>query len=127
MPDQNASLAEREAALDRFKRAFHIIDTSLFHMPRDRSGSDDPRGDCQDFAKTVKRILGVKFPRAVVIRCWSKPGLPRHAVLWVKGRGCIDSTTRHFRKTPWPCVPAWPVGAPAIVGLAVAAKLWGMW
>jgi hypothetical protein len=62
----------------------------------------------------------------MMIRCWSKPGLPRHAVLWVFGRGFIDSTTREFRKTPLPCIPAWPVGTPAILGLAWAANLWGI-
>lgn len=116
--------------LDEFNKRFRIVPTSLFGLPRDLSQTplgQPVTGDCQTFAKTVKRILGVKFPRAVVIRCWSKPGLPRHAVLWVKGRGFIDSSTRHFRKTPWPCIPAWPVGTPAIVGLAWAAKMWGWW
>ena len=112
---------------DDLKRKFRIVPTSLFDLPRDLSNSANPKGDCQDYAKTAKKVLGLKWYQAMMIRCWSKPGLPRHAVLWVFGRGFIDSTNREFRKTPWPCIPAWPVGAPVLVGLAVAAKWWGVW
>jgi hypothetical protein len=115
--------------LAEFNRRFRIVPTSLWNWPRDlsKAGPDEMLGDdCQTYAKTVKRILDVKFPRAIVIRCWSKPGLPRHAVLWVKGRGFIDSTTRQFRKTPLPCIPAWPVGTPAIVGMLGVARFWGV-
>ena len=119
-------------ALARFVVAFKIIPTSLFGLPRDMSDDPEPRGDCQDFAKTVKRIEGVKFPKAIVIRGWSPlnwkpPFLPRHAVLWVKGKGFIDSTRREYRKWPWPHIPAWPVGAPVVLGVAWAAKWWGVW
>jgi hypothetical protein len=117
--------------LEEFNRRFKIVPTSLLHMPRDRSGSDKPRGDCQDYCKSVKRILGVKFPKAIVVRCWSKPGLPRHAVLWIKGKGFIDSGNREWRKWPWPCVPIWPVGTPALIGAAVAGywvgRIQGWW
>lgn len=114
-------------ALARFIVAFKIVPTSLFGLPRDLSDDPDPRGDCQDFAKTVKRIEGVSFPRAIVIRCWSPQNgiLPRHAVLWVKGKGFIDSTRREYRKWPTPHIPAWPVGTPLIAGLALAARWWG--
>jgi hypothetical protein len=105
--------------LARFLTAFRIVPTSLFNLPRDVR--DDPRGDCQDFARTVAAIEGVHFPRAIMVRCWSPqnlrkfPFVPRHAVLWVKGKGFIDSTVREYRKTPWPHIPAWPVGAPLVV------------
>ena len=113
--------------LAEFNARFRIVDTSLFNLPRDVR--NDPKGDCQSYAKTVKKIEGVKFPKAVVIRCWSPqnwkpPFLPRHAVLWVKGKGFIDSTRREYRKWPWPHVPAWPVGFPVVLGVAWAAKWW---
>ena len=68
-----------------------------------------------------------EFSRKFRIVPTSLFGLPRHAVLWVKGRGWIDSTNREWRATPAPHKRAWPVGAPALVGLAVAAKAWGLW
>ena len=113
--------------LAEFNARFRIVDTSLFNLPRDVR--NDPKGDCQDYAKTVKKIEGVKFPKAVVIRCWSPqnwkpPFLPRHALLWVKGKGFIDSTRREYRKWPWPHFPAWPVGFPVVLGVAWAAKWW---
>lgn len=122
--------------LAEFNRRFRIVPTSLFNWPRDlsKAGPNEPlEDDCQSYGKTVKSIEGVKFPRAIMIRCWSRqnlrkfPFVPRHAVLWVKGKGFIDSTVREYRKTPWPHIPAWPVGAPAILALAWVAKLWGWW
>jgi len=124
---------EREAALARFIDEFEIVPTSLIDPPSNLSMIDQPRGDCQDFGRTVKEILGVKFPRAIMIRCWSPqnfkafPFVPRHAVMCIKGRGCIDSTYRDFRKTPLPCIPAWPVGTLVVVGLTLAARAWGLW
>ena len=116
--------------LEEFNRRFKIVPTSLLSLPRDLSdkGPDAKlESDCQTYAKTVKRILAVKFPRAIVWRCWSPVNgtIPRHAVLYVKGKGWIDSTRREWRDSPAPHRRAWPVGTPAIVGLAVAAKWWG--
>jgi hypothetical protein len=120
---------EREAALARFNRDFRIVPTSLFNLPRDLRGVEKPEDDCQSFAKTVKAILGVKYPQAIVWRCWSKQNgfLPRHAVLFVRGKGWIDSTRREFRDSPAPHRRAWPVGTPALVGLAATAKACGLW
>jgi hypothetical protein len=124
---------EQEAALARFNRRFRIKPTGLLEWPRDLSKHVDPFGDCQDFAKTVKAILGVKFPKAIVWRCWSPQNgrIPRHAVLWVKGKGYIDSTERKWRDTPAPHRKAWPVGTlPAVAALAfVAGQAWlrGWW
>jgi len=119
--------------LDEFNAKFRIVPTSLFNWPRDLNNVAKPEGDCQDYAKTVKRILGVKFPRAIVWRCWSPQNglLPRHAVIWVKGEGWMDSNFRFWRGSPWPHKRAWPVGMPAIVGWAVAGywvgRIQGWW
>jgi len=116
--------------LDEFNRRFRIVDTSLLSLAHDVSKTPKGQpvtGDCQTYAKSVRRILGLPWWRAPMIRCWSQSIIPRHAVLWVPGKGFIDSTTRHFRKTPLPCIPLWPVGTPLLVGLAVAAKVWGLW
>ena len=111
-------------ALARFVVAFKIIPTSLFGLPRDLSDDPEPRGDCQDFARTVRKIMRVKPWEAVVWRCWSPQNglLPRHAVIWVKGHGWIDSTTREWRSSPKPHRRAWPVGAPVLA--IIAALFW---
>ena len=106
--------------LDELNRRFKIVPTSLFTLPRDLTDTlpgMPVEGDCQDYAKSVKKILGLKPWQAVMIRCWSPINriLPRHAVLWVPGRGWIDSSNRQFRKSPLPNIPIWPVGTPAIV------------
>lgn len=110
--------------LARFIVAFKIVPTSLISLPRDLSNDPSPRGDCQDFAKTVKRIEG-RF--GIMIRCWSKTSfpIPRHAVMWIKGKGFIDSTHREYRRTPWPHFPLWPVGTPFIAAALWSAHLWG--
>jgi hypothetical protein len=115
--------------LGEFNRRFRIVPTSLLGRPRDLRNAPKPQGDCQDYAKTVKAIEGASFPRAIVWRCWSPINgkIPRHAVLWVKGKGWIDSTERKWRKTPAPHKKAWPVGAPIVIGLAAAARFWGWW
>ena len=118
--------------LDELKRRFKIVPTSLIGLPRDLSKTPKGQpveGDCQDFAKTVRAIMGVKPWEAIVWRCWSPQNgiLPRHAVIWVKGYGWIDSTEREWRDSPKPHKRAWPVGTPVLVGLAVAAKAWGLW
>ncbi len=117
--------------LAELNRRFRIVKTGLLSLPRDLSGvpmGHPVTGDCQDYAKTVKRILGVKFPGAVVWRCWSPQNgrIPRHAVLWVRGRGWIDSTDRTWRDTPAPHRRAWPVGTvPLVAALAfVAGQAW---
>ena len=117
-------------ALARFIAAFRIVPTSLFNWPRDLIRDPKPRGDCQDFAKTVRKSMGVKPWEAVVWRCWSPQNglIPRHAVLWVKGHGWIDSTERQWRASPAPHRRAWPVGTPAILAVAfIVGRLWGWW
>lgn len=103
--------------LAEFNKRFRITKTGLLGWPRDLSNDAKPEGDCQDYAKSVARIEGVRFPKAIMIRCWSRRNgpLPRHAVMWIKGKGFIDSTVREYRKTPLPHIPVWPVGSPAVV------------
>lgn len=122
----------RQVTLSEFNIRFRIVPTSLFGLPRDLSKTQPgvpANGDCQDYARTVRKIMRVKPWEAIVWRCWSpvNGALPRHAVIWVKGHGWIDSTRREWRDSPAPHKRAWPVGAPALVGLAVAAKMWGLW
>jgi hypothetical protein len=117
--------------LAEFNRRFRIVPTSLWNWPRDlsKAGPDEPLGDdCQTYARTVAAIEGVRFPRAIMVRCWSPqnlrkfPFVPRHAVMWIKGKGFIDSSRREYRKTPWPHIPAWPVGAPLVAFLLMLAS-----
>lgn len=108
-----------EMTIEDLNRRFKIVPTSLFTLPRDLSktpGGQPLEGDCQDYAKTVRRILKVKPWQAIVWRCWSPQNglLPRHAVIWVKGYGWVDSTRREWRDSPTPHRRCWPVGAPAI-------------
>jgi len=110
--------------LDQFNKRFKIVPTSLVGLPRDVSKDEKPTGDCQTYAKSVKAIIGVKFPKAIVWRCWSPINrrIPRHAVLWVKGKGWIDSTERKWRASPSPHRRAWPVGTvPLVAALAFVA------
>jgi hypothetical protein len=118
--------------LAEFNKRFRITKTSLLGLPRDLSDTpkDQPvKGDCQDYARTVRKIMDVKPWEAVVWRCWSPQNglLPRHAVIWVKGHGWIDSTERKWRDSPKPHRRAWPVGTPAILALAYWARWWGWW
>jgi hypothetical protein len=127
---------EQEAALARFNRDFRVVDTSLLSLPRDLSDKNPGEpllSDCQSYARTVKRIIGAKFPRSFIWRVWSPQNgrIPRHAVLWVKGKGYIDSTERKWRDTPAPHRKAWPVGTVPVVGLVVflVSQAWarGWW
>lgn len=93
-------------ALDYLNARFKIVPTSLLGLPRDLSDhapDDVLEGDCQTYAKTVRGIMArehrIKPWQAIVWRCWSPQNgiLPRHAVIWVKGYGWIDSTRREWR------------------------------
>ena len=57
-------------------------------------------------------------------RCWSPVNgkVPRHVVLYVRGKGWIDSTVREWRPKPEPHRKAWPVGAPVLA--VIAALFW---
>jgi hypothetical protein len=120
----------QEKRLAWFNRAYKIIDTGLLELPEDLSDFDEDaelEGDCQTYCRTVKNIVGAKF--AVTFRCFSTTSnprwLPRHAVLWVKGMGWIDSSNRKWRNSPLPnCIPIWPVGFPLIVFTIYSVAVW---
>ena len=84
--------------------------------------ADRPVGDCEDFARTVAQLYyggtteelvrqmqkgNVKF-----ILCWSPSNgwIPRHTIVWIRGKGYVDSTKRIFRPDPKPHKKAfrWP-------------------
>lgn len=120
--------------LSQFNHQFKIVPTSLFSLPKDFSNTPPGRpieGDCQDYARTARKIMRVKPWQAVTFRCWSPQNglLPRHAVLWVKGHGWIDSSNRQFRENVRPKnTPIWPVGTPAFVSWAwVTGFYMGWW
>jgi len=123
-----------------FNKHYKIVDTGLLELPDDLSDFDEDqmntaeppdwlKGDCQTYGRTVKNIVGAKFPKAIMFRCFSTTSnprwLPRHAVLWVKGRGWIDSSNRKWRNSPLPnCIPIWPVGFPLIVFTIYTVAAW---
>lgn len=122
-----------------FSLAFRYKRDWPFSRIRDVSRDLEPQGACGAFAWSVlcietggKPWQAILTGKAIMVRCWSPqnlrkfPFVPRHAVMWIKGKGFIDSTVREYRKTPWPHIPAWPVGAPLVVAVAYAAKIWGL-
>lgn len=118
-----------------FNKHYKIVDTDLLELPEDLSDFDENavlQGDCQTYGKTVKNIVGAKFPRAIMFRCFSTTSnpkwLPRHAVLWVKGMGWIDSSNRKWRNSPLPnCWPIWPVAFPIIAFTVYSIAVWFGW
>ena len=129
MPSQDLTLEELNAE-------YEVVDTSLWDWPVDLTEAEPGtplEGDCQTYAKTVKGIEGVSFPKAIMIRCWSPlnrktfPYFPRHAVMFIWGKGFIDSTNREYRWTPWPHIPAWPVGFLIALPLLQLGEWLGWW
>jgi hypothetical protein len=117
---------DQEREFGTFNLLYKIIKTSIFSLPRRNAF----KGDCQTYARNIRRILNVKPWEAVVWRCWSpqnKWWWPRHAVIWVKGYGWIDSTKREFRDKPDPHTRLWPVGTPAIVWLIYSIGVFQGW
>jgi len=121
---------------DAFARAFRYKRSFPFSLIRDVSQDEEPQGACGTFAWSVLSLetggnpwRAILTGRAMLWRCWSPVNgkVPRHACLWLRGNGWIDSTHREWRDNPAPHRRAWPVGTPALVGLAVAAKVIGLW
>jgi hypothetical protein len=121
---------------EAFCRAYRYKRTFPFSRIRDVSQDAEPQGACGTFAWSVLSIETDGHPwrailtgRALLWRCKSPSNgtAPRHAVLWLRGKGWIDSTVREWRDTPAPHKLRWPMGAPVLVGLTVAAKVWGLW
>jgi hypothetical protein len=114
-----------------FARAFRYHGGSIFAPWRNVSRDAKPTGDCQDFAWSVLSLATDGKPwrailtgRAMIWRAHSPVNrvLPRHAVLWLNGKGWIDSTNREWRATPSPHRLRWPAGLPI---LALVACLFG--
>ncbi|MGL6208708.1 MAG: hypothetical protein ACRC14_02620 [Paracoccaceae bacterium] len=91
-------------------------------------------GQCQDFAWTVLILeIGGKLQalkalltgRAMIWRAKSPVNglIPRHAVLWLRGAGYIDSTNREWRTSAAPHELWWPCGLPVILAVGFAATL----
>jgi hypothetical protein len=121
---------------EAFCRAFRYVRGKPFSLIRDVSRDEEPQGACGTFAWSVLSLETGGHPwrailtgKAMLWRCKSPSNatIPRHAVLWLRGKGWIDSTVREWRDSPAPHRRAWPVGTPALVGVAVAAKVWGLW
>ena len=118
---------ESFAARFRYKRTFP------FSRIRDVSQDAEPQGACGTFAWSVlsletggKPWRAILTCRALLWRCKSPSNgiTPRHAVLWVRGKGYIDSTVREWRDTPAPHKLRWPMGAPVLaVALSIALSL----
>jgi hypothetical protein len=113
-----------------FARAFRYRGGSIFAPWRNVSREEKPAGDCQDFAWSVlslategKPLRAMLTGRAMIWRAHSPVNrfIPRHAVLWLKGRGWIDSTTREWRASPMPHKLRWPVGLPILALVLCAA------
>lgn len=103
---------------ETFAQAFRYERGFPFSRIRDVSGDLDPRGACGTFAWSVLNIETGGEPwkalltgRAMIWRCWSEKNraVPRHAVLYVEGKGWIDSTDRSWRPDPGPNRKAWPM------------------
>lgn len=114
---------------EAFLLAFRYDKGGLLEPWRDVSKSEQPRGDCQTFAWSVliletggklQAVKALLTGRAMIWRAKSPVnGLtPRHAVLWLRGKGWIDSTRREWRDSPAPHRRAWPVGTPVLAILA---------
>jgi hypothetical protein len=120
---------------EAFCRAFRYRAGSIIALWKDVSRDDEPSGVCQDFALSVLSIETGGKPwrhiltgRAMIWRAKSPVNktLPRHAILWMKGKGFIDSTDRFWRDTPAPNRLRWPAGLPVILGLVLTARMWGV-
>lgn len=121
---------------EQLKARFKIVPTGLLSLPKDLTKLQPGaalQGDCQDYGKTAKKAMGLKWYQAMQIRCWSPqnwkqfPFVPRHAVLWVFGKGFVDSTHRDLRRFPLPHLPLWPVGTGPILVVYESGIHLGLW
>ena len=118
---------------ESFAARFIYKRTKPVSLIRDVSRDLEPQGACGTFAFSVLNIetggkpwRAILTGRALLWRCWSdKNGaIPRHAVLYLRGKGYIDSTRREWRSSPKPHRRAWPVGFPVLVGLVILVVPW---
>ena len=118
---------------ETFARAFRYKRTKPFSVIRVVSRDLEPQGAGGTVAWSVLNIepggkpwQAILTGRALMWRAWSPVNgtVPRHAVLWMRGKGFIDSTDRFWRDGPEPHRRAWPVGAPVLVGLVILVVPW---
>jgi len=118
---------------EEFARRFHYRKGSILSPWKDVGRDAEPTGDCQDFAWSVlcietggklKALIAMLTLRAMIWRCWSPQNgvIPRHAALWLRGKGWIDSSVRQWRDGPKPHRLACPAGLPVV--LAAGAAIW---
>lgn len=125
---------------ESFARAFRYNRGVPFSVIRDVSRNLEPQGACGAFAWSVlcietggKPWRAILTGKAMLWRCKSPSNgtVPRHMVLWMRGKGFIDSTVREWRDAPAPHRKAWPVGAVPVVAalMVIAGQAWlrGWW
>lgn len=123
---------------EQLARAFRYRKGSILSPWRDVSRDAEPQGDCQDLAFSVlcleaggklRALLAMLTLRAVIWRAWSpvNGAIPRHAVLYLRGKGYIDSSDRYWRPSPKPHRPVYPAGLPVLIAAGAVAKWWGLW
>jgi hypothetical protein len=114
-------------SVDAFAKAYRYHRTKPFSLIRNVSRDLEPKGACGTFAWSALHIetggkpwQAILTGKAMLWRCWSPVNgkVPRHAALWVRGKGWIDSTVREWRPKPEPHRKAWPVGFPVLAILA---------
>lgn len=114
---------------EQLARAFRYRKGGLLSPWRDVSRDAEPQGDCQDLCWSVlcieaggklRALLAMLTFRAVIWRAYSpvNGAIPRHAVLYLRGKGYIDSSDRYWRPSPKPHRPVYPAGLPVLVALA---------
>lgn len=114
---------------EQLARAFRYRKGSILSPWRDVSRDEEPSGDCQDWCWSVlcieaggklRALLAMLTFRAVIWRAYSpvNGAIPRHAVLWLRGKGYIDSSDRYWRPSPKPHRPVYPAGLPVLLALA---------
>lgn len=114
---------------EAFAKAFRYRKGSILSPWRDVSRDAEPSGDCQDLCWSVlcleaggklRALLAMLTFRAVIWRAYSpvNGAIPRHAILWLRGKGYIDSSDRYWRPSPKPHRPVYPAGLPVLLALA---------
>jgi hypothetical protein len=121
---------------EAFCRAFRYRKGSILGLWRDVSRDAEPTGDCQTFCLSVLSLETGGKPwrhlltgRACIWRAQSPVNklFPRHAVLYLRGKGFIDSSDRYWRPSPKPHRPVYPAGLPVLIAAGAVAKWWGLW
>lgn len=110
--------------VDEFLRKYKYKKTIVFLLGWNNIERAPYEGNCTDFAWTValleagsvwKLVWWTLTLRAVFWLTWSEKNtvVPRHTILYVRGKGYIDSTYRYWRPNPihlrvLPLLPPWP-------------------